>query len=573
MNKYNEENPMPVYKEKTIIKEVFPREDTIPIKICHEKLKENKLIEIENFLSENQCNFLINLIENLKFESIDWEYPEKYRNNTRKVVFYEDLANYIWEKIESQLEHKDYWNIRPFGIGTAGKWYPYGINSCIRFSKYEQLTNFDKHKDGAFVITDNNRSIFTLMIYLNTLDNYYNGETQFYEKNTAIKINPVAGKAVIFNHDIDHEGLETYKDKYILRTDIMFFRIGFINDKNYLSNPDYNLAVSHFNNSIKLQHENKPDESTQEYIKGQDIISKYKSFPYGIHKISDKNENTSTLNLKRQNISHLKPFDNEKVKLNPIICKTIFEHLCTQKFDLNSLKELLNLRLVNSTWNLYLTNNGIWKEASSKILGYDFNICSALNLENTNSELYSIKFKQNSNFFEENNSFYQNKLSKSYLIENYDKDDRYMCYFINRYLTSLKKKRLVIDLGVEYVYYMYNFDNSPNHQTHLISDYYGTNRQKRCYRTLPWIINIAMNSWFSGFGARTLLGVEPIDNSEFKQYLWSIRRRNYLNHNFAQIREVLMTNETSVLLSVPYNQRTEFSSDYMISREKFFLRD
>ena len=55
------------------------------------------------------------------------------------------------------------------------------------------------------------------MIYLN--DNYVGGETTFNE----ISILPKQGKALIFQHDLEHEGSSVIQGiKYVLRTDIMY---------------------------------------------------------------------------------------------------------------------------------------------------------------------------------------------------------------------------------------------------------------------------------------------------------------------------------------------------------------
>ena len=74
-----------------------------------------------------------------------------------------------------------------------------------------------KHKDQSYIRNDSEASYYTILIYLN--DNYIGGETVFDE----ITINPKAGTALIFRHDLEHTGSEVRSGiKYILRTDIMF---------------------------------------------------------------------------------------------------------------------------------------------------------------------------------------------------------------------------------------------------------------------------------------------------------------------------------------------------------------
>jgi hypothetical protein len=50
-----------------------------------------------------------------------------------------------------------------------------GINPCIRFTRYDKGGHFDWHRDGNFVLDDENRSVFTLMIYLS--EDFEGGET------------------------------------------------------------------------------------------------------------------------------------------------------------------------------------------------------------------------------------------------------------------------------------------------------------------------------------------------------------------------------------------------------------
>ncbi len=50
----------------------------------------------------------------------------------------------------------------------------------MRLSKYNVGGHFNKHRDGGFVLTDENRSIYTILIYLN--DDFEGGNTIFYSE-------------------------------------------------------------------------------------------------------------------------------------------------------------------------------------------------------------------------------------------------------------------------------------------------------------------------------------------------------------------------------------------------------
>ena len=61
------------------------------------------------------------------------------------------------------------------------------------------------------------------MLYLNTPDK--GGSTNFYGDGTATKVSPTAGMALIFDHDLLHEGATLEAGhKYCIRTDVMYTR-------------------------------------------------------------------------------------------------------------------------------------------------------------------------------------------------------------------------------------------------------------------------------------------------------------------------------------------------------------
>ena len=75
------------------------------------------------------------------------------------------------------------------GFGNEGVWRAYGVNECIRFTKYISGGHFNAHRDGSFVLDDEKRSIYTIMVaillsytyikvYLN--EGYKGGDTNFY---------------------------------------------------------------------------------------------------------------------------------------------------------------------------------------------------------------------------------------------------------------------------------------------------------------------------------------------------------------------------------------------------------
>lgn len=65
------------------------------------------------------------------------------------------------------------------------------------------------HRDGPFVLTDEERSVHTVMIYLNRGRDYDGGETVFYldETKDVVKVRGNQGKGLVFKHTMWHEVL------------------------------------------------------------------------------------------------------------------------------------------------------------------------------------------------------------------------------------------------------------------------------------------------------------------------------------------------------------------------------
>lgn len=83
--------------------------------------------------------------------------------------------------------------------------------------RYNVGQEFKKHKDGNFKRNFNERSIYTVLIYLN--QDMKGGETELEE----IKVKPETGKLLLFRHELIHAGCPIISGvKYDLRTDLMY---------------------------------------------------------------------------------------------------------------------------------------------------------------------------------------------------------------------------------------------------------------------------------------------------------------------------------------------------------------
>ncbi|AYV77919.1 MAG: hypothetical protein Edafosvirus2_98 [Edafosvirus sp.] len=202
------------------------------------------IIVVHNLLTKSQCDQLIAKTCKIKYGSMQNEYPKTIRDNKRILCMSDELADGLWKQIKDKLSDlKELKNIKPDGFGTDGEWAPKTINSCFRFSEYNgPSVGFKPHRDTTYIKDFNNRSVFTMIGYLNDTDNdFTGGSTTFYKiignrkKGQTVEeemkdkhrifyeYKPVAGTAILFNHNTIHCGEPINKGtKYIFRTDIVF---------------------------------------------------------------------------------------------------------------------------------------------------------------------------------------------------------------------------------------------------------------------------------------------------------------------------------------------------------------
>lgn len=230
---------------------------------------------VEHLFSPAECQELLTAANDSGFLAVDWEYLKSYRDCTRALLDSRPFADKIWAKILPFLEQDDLL-VRPFGIGTEGTWIPKGVNSRLRISKYGEGGHFSPHRDSGFVITDDLRSIFTILIYLN--EDFTGGETTFFPVTgiePCLSITPTVGTAVVFTHDARHAGTSIITgNKYVLRTDIMFHAMDkheHKQDNQYHDNPTYLAAEQSYQLSIAEQNSGRPGPSTVAFVNATEL--------------------------------------------------------------------------------------------------------------------------------------------------------------------------------------------------------------------------------------------------------------------------------------------------------------
>lgn len=130
------------------------------------------------------------------------------------------LARVFWERVRQHVP-----------VAREGRWV-LGLNERLRFLRYMPGQHFAPHYDGSFLRKGTeNRSCLTLQFYLSDATSTEGGATRFVggtsldtgEVFADVDCAPEQGRALIFDHNILHEGAKVkHGTKYTIRTDIEY---------------------------------------------------------------------------------------------------------------------------------------------------------------------------------------------------------------------------------------------------------------------------------------------------------------------------------------------------------------
>jgi hypothetical protein len=169
---------------------------------------------IQNFFTLEECQQSIQLAEDTGFGEapinsvLGAERRPQIRNNDRVIIDDLSLAEKLWQRA------KEFVPVR-FRF-----WRTIGLNERFRYYRYDPGQRFVPHYDGYFERENGERSVMTFMVYLN--EGFHGGQTNFYFGKEKLSVVPRTGMALIFLHEVLHEGATVEKGrKYVLRSDIM----------------------------------------------------------------------------------------------------------------------------------------------------------------------------------------------------------------------------------------------------------------------------------------------------------------------------------------------------------------
>ena len=165
---------------------------------------------IPHFLTDLECRQLIGFSEGFGFEeatvglSSGARMMKGVRDNFRAEVDDTELAMRLWSQMQADF---------PANIEGVS---PVGLNPHFRFYRYENGQKFKRHIDGRQKVGALESRV-TFMIYLNA--DFEGGATTF----DNVSIEPQTGTALLFVHELKHEGCPVESGrKYVLRSDVLF---------------------------------------------------------------------------------------------------------------------------------------------------------------------------------------------------------------------------------------------------------------------------------------------------------------------------------------------------------------
>ena len=177
---------------------------------------------VAGVFSATECAALIARAESIGFDAASVrthsgsKMMTNIRNNDRVNLDDPELGALMWTRISHVLPVID-------------DHHAVGVDSHLRFYRYEPGQEFKRHKDGSVTNDDGHVSKLSYLIYLN--DNLDGGSTTFREydgkgesrRKIEHVITPVAGSALLFRHERWHEGSALIAGrKYVLRSDIFY---------------------------------------------------------------------------------------------------------------------------------------------------------------------------------------------------------------------------------------------------------------------------------------------------------------------------------------------------------------
>ena len=210
----------------------------------------------ENLVTTEENEYINN-----KLNAVEWmpvsitgmkgNYREGDRiGSWRASAFTQEYADVLWERInlflpKIEVFHSHY----PTDFDKSSQWEPIGVAALLRFIKYTDGGCLVPHYDAPYIENDNQRTLKSLVIYLDQDANLQGGATRYLDDPQAhlpveqrdlsdrltlsdgsdvrVKVHPQRGSGILFPHRIwhDSEPVTGSGVKTIIRTDVVYRRV------------------------------------------------------------------------------------------------------------------------------------------------------------------------------------------------------------------------------------------------------------------------------------------------------------------------------------------------------------
>lgn len=176
---------------------------------------------LHNAFTARECDAMIQMAETLGFGGA---VPRALEGHVQTVEEIKDQRKSQRIPFEShELARWLFSRIAPFVPQRVLDKTSYSLHERCRVVKYTPGMYFKAHNDGYKRRSENDRSYFSFLLYLN--DGYEHGRTQFYDPDNwnVADWAPCQGSVLVFDHTIWHGGSAlTNGVKYVLKSEVMY---------------------------------------------------------------------------------------------------------------------------------------------------------------------------------------------------------------------------------------------------------------------------------------------------------------------------------------------------------------
>jgi hypothetical protein len=177
--------------------------------------------ESRQVLNAHTCGLLIMDAERIGFE----ESPVRTGNSETMRKDIRNNSRVLFSPEDHFLQTLEYFFLERDIVPKQYKGMEFSrLNDVFRIYKYTDGQYFRPHKDGSIELEDEETQL-TVLIYLNDCNSgatlsYPYGMSQVWSVR---KMRCMQGYALVFDHDLWHEGEEVVNEtKYVLRTDVFY---------------------------------------------------------------------------------------------------------------------------------------------------------------------------------------------------------------------------------------------------------------------------------------------------------------------------------------------------------------